>query len=67
MVTTRDCVREYLLAGTFNTVTGYNNKSVQYQGGDNGKKVFGLYDEDGDFEGETLNIEMALDYIGLGG
>lgn len=25
MVTTRDCVREYLIAGTFNTITGYNN------------------------------------------
>lgn len=67
MVTTRDCVREYLLAGVFNTVTGHNDKTVQYQGEEDGKKWYGLYDTNGDWERETSDIEEALDYIGLGG
>ena len=65
MVTTRDCVREYLIAGIFNTVTGYNDRSIQYQGFVDKKMVFGLYNEDGDHDGETTDLEAALDYIGL--
>ena len=67
MVTTRDCVREYLLAGVFNSVTGHNDKTVQYQGDEDGNRWFGLYDTNGDWERETPDIEEALDYIGLGG
>lgn len=65
MVTVRKLVKEYLLAGVFNTVTGYNDKSVQYQGDEKGRKVFGLYNEEGNWERETFDIELALDYIGL--
>ena len=67
VITTRDCVREYLLAGVFNTVTGYNDKTVQFQGVENGQKVFGCYNTDGNWEKEMFDIEDALDYIGLGG
>ncbi len=65
MITVRDCVKEYLTADTFNTVTGCNGKSAQYQGLEGRKMVFGLYNEDGDHESETTDLEAALDYIGL--
>ena len=67
MVTTRDCVREYLLAGVMNVVTGHNDKTVQYQGTEGDCKVFGCYNVDGDWEKEVYDVEEALDYIGLGG
>lgn len=67
MVTVRDCVREYLLAGVMNTVTGHNDKTVQFQDIDNRHKVFGCYDANGDWEKEVFDVEEALDYIGLGG
>lgn len=65
MATIRDCAKEYLLTRIFNTVTGNNNKSIQYQGVENRKMIFGLYDEDGDHDGETTDLEAALDYIAL--
>ena len=62
----RDFAREDLLNNLFNTATGYNGRTVQYQDNDNGKKVFGLYNEEGYWSGETTDVELALDYIGYG-
>lgn len=67
MITVRDCVKEYLLAGVMNMVTGENGKTVQFQDIDSHHKVFGCYNEEGDWEKEVYDIEEALDYIGLGG
>lgn len=46
-------------------VTGENGKTVQFQDIDSRHKVFGCYNENGDWEKEVFEVEEALDYIGL--
>ena len=66
MMTIRECVQIYLTQETFRTVWGDNMRFAQNQGAWDGTPVFGLYDENGDWERETNSISEALDYIGLG-
>lgn len=65
MASLHSTVLDYLESKTFSHVTGKNKRTVQYQGIHDGRKVFGLYNEDGDWERETSDGYEALDYIGL--
>ena len=65
MPTTRQVIRDYLLRAPCNSVTGHNDRTVQYQGDWGTRKVFALYNEEGDWEREVYDVEEALDYIGL--
>lgn len=65
MVTARELVISYLKAGEMRTVEGPNGKFVQNQRFDDTGDDYGLYDENGDWHGNVLDVEAALNYIGL--
>lgn len=62
----RETARKKLISQPCNYITGGNGRTAQYYCyDDDGFRIYGLYDENGDFAAETKDIEEALDYIGL--
>lgn len=64
-LTIRRIVFDYLISGFATTARGINGRFVQNQDDENGHTVWGLYDKNGDYKGETTDTQYALDWLGI--